>query len=137
MLLSQDTLRREILHVREDSRHPTPQLLQALARFGWENDFTTVITEGIWGAGKNGWVLKELAQEADEAYIYYFDIPFDETVRRHSTKPNAHDFGEEDMRRWWKEKDYLGIEGEQTITATMTQEQTMEKIIHDIKKGEI
>lgn len=34
MLLSQDTLRREILRVREDSKHPTPELMQTMIRFG-------------------------------------------------------------------------------------------------------
>jgi uridine kinase len=52
MLLSQDMLRREILRVKEDSKHPTAELLQVMTRFGWSNGFETVIIEGIWGRKK-------------------------------------------------------------------------------------
>ena len=39
-----------------------------------------------------------------DIYAYYFDIPFEETVRRHNTRDKKQEFGEEDMRRWWREK---------------------------------
>ena len=42
-------------------------------------------------------------------YAYYFDLPFEETVRRHGTKPNCGDFGPEDMRAWWREKDFSDV----------------------------
>ena len=29
----------------------------------------------------------------------------EETLRRHATKPNRDDFGEEDLCRWWMGKD--------------------------------
>ena len=36
-------------------------------------------------------------------------IPFEETLKRHQTKPNCNDFGEEAMRRWWREKDFSDV----------------------------
>lgn len=30
---------------------------------------------------------------------------FAETLRRHETKPNSNDFGEEEILSWWREKD--------------------------------
>jgi len=132
MLLSQDTLRREILHVRENTKHPTAELAQQMARFGWSRGFDTVVIEGIWGAEKNGQALVELIGEVDYSMVYYFDLPFEETLRRHTLKPNAHDFGEKEMREWWKEKDVLGVEGEQIIDETYTKEAIVEKILGDI-----
>ena len=133
MLLSQDTLRREILRAKENTKHPAAKMMQLLARFGWDNGYETVITEGIWGAEKNGWALKELAEEADEAFAYYFEISFDDTLRRHATKPNSHEFGEIEMRSWWKDKDFLNIKNEQIITEDMSKETVIEKITNDIQ----
>ena len=33
---------------------------------------------------------------------YIWDLPFQETVRRHATKPVATEFGEGEMRAWWR-----------------------------------
>lgn len=132
MLLSQDTLRREILRVKEASKHPTAELAKEMARFGWSHGFDTVIIEGIWGAKKNGWALTELIDESDVVFAYYFDVPFEETLRRHVTKPVAQSYGEKEMREWWKEKDILGVEDEQIIDETYTKGAIVEKVLHDI-----
>ena len=62
---------------------------------------------------------------------YYYDIPFEETLIRHKTKPNCNDFGEEDMRRWWREKDYLGIIPEKTLDKEISLENAVERIYED------
>ena len=48
-----------------------------------------------------------VSEFGSDIFAYYYDLPFEETLRRHSTKPNCDDFGEADMRRWWREKDFL------------------------------
>ena len=62
---------------------------------------------------------------------YYYDIPFEETLIRHKTKPNCNDFGEENMRRWWREKDYLGIIPEKTLDKEISLENAVERIYED------
>ncbi len=47
---------------------------------------------------------------------------------RHETKPNKDQFGEEDMRRWWKEKDYIGIIPERILTRDSSFSDTVELI---------
>ena len=132
MLLSQDTLRREILRVKENSKHPTAELLQTMTRFGWDKGFETVIIEGVWSSQKNRQALKELLQEATESHVYYFDISFEETLRRHATKPNKNDFGESEMREWWKEKDYLGVDGEIILHEDMSKDEIVARIIDSL-----
>ena len=61
-------------------------------------------------------------------YAYYFDITFEDTLKRHMTKPNYNEFGEEEMRRWWKEKDYVPILHEVRITADKDQESIIDDI---------
>ena len=63
-----------------------------------------------------------------KVYAYYFNIPFEETLKRHLTKPNCNDFGEETMRRWWREKDISDVLNEVCITA----ERDIENIVSDI-----
>ncbi len=64
----------------------------------------------------------------DEIYAYYFDIPFEETLKRHQTKPNCHEFGKDAMEKWWREKDFSNILKEIAIT----EEKNMESIVADI-----
>ncbi len=59
---------------------------------------------------------------------YYFDLPFEETLKRHQTKPNCNDFGEEAMRRWWRDKDFSDVLNEHVITA----EKDIQTIIREI-----
>ena len=35
-----------------------------------------------------------------DIYAYYYDLPFEETLKRHETKAERFEFGEKEMRRW-------------------------------------
>lgn len=132
MLIQQDTLRRDILRERDMlEKHATIELIELVAEFGRKQG-RTVILEGIFTAKKYGAMLSELANRFDEVYVYYFDLPFVETLARHATKPNAHEFGEKEMREWWNEKDFLGIPNEKTLNAKMDAEDIVSQIVSDI-----
>ncbi len=45
------------------------------------------------------------------------------------SKPNAHEFGELEMRQWWKEKDYLDFENEFLIRNDTSQEDLINMIL--------
>ena len=112
MLVSQDVVRREILRVKDSKNNPAIQLIYDLCMYGNKVGYT-VILEGI----------------LSNKLVYYFDISFEETMRRHATKPNAHEFGELEMRRWWKEKDYLDFENEFLIRNDTSQEDLINMIL--------
>lgn len=76
-------------------------------------------------------ILEEYPSE--DIHAFYYDIPFEETLRRHETKPNKLDFGEADMKNWWKEKDYIGYLPEKILTQELTLEDAMERILEEIK----
>lgn len=131
MLVSQDVVRRDILGVKDDNGNPAVQLVHDLAMYGKNIGFT-VIVEGILKASSNSGMLQDLARGFDGGVLaYYFDVPFEETLKRHETKPNKDEFGEEAMRRWWIEKDYLGVAGEVTLTGDMSEDEIVEKIYAD------
>lgn len=122
LLISQDVVRREMLYVTDGPETKAIDLMIKLVKFGKEN-CSTVILEGIL---YTDWYQRLFEVVKDEfqnnIYAYYFDIPFEETLLRHKTKPNAGEFGETEMKRWWREKDYLEIISEYMITEDMTKD---------------
>ena len=68
----------------------------------------------------------------DAVFAYYYDLPFEVTLLRHQTKSNREEFGENDMRDWWREKDYLKNISENALTAEMSLEETIERIYRDV-----
>ena len=132
MLVSQDVVRREILRVKDSENNPAIQLIYDLCMYG-NNVGYTVILEGILSNKKYGAMLRRLLDDFQgEKLIYYFDVSFEETVRRHATKPNAHEFGESEMRQWWKDQDVLNVPGEQRIGEQLSQAEIVDLIHRDV-----
>ncbi len=128
MLISQDVVRRDMLRVKDGKETEAIPLMKELITYGNVHNEVTIL-EGIM---YDEWYkpLFELANQlyGSEIYAYYFDISFEETLKRHKTKPNCLEFGEEAMRRWWKEKDYSEVLSE----ASITEEQGLQSIVQDI-----
>lgn len=107
MLISQDVVRREMLYVKDGEKPKVEELLFQLAMYG-KNNCDVVILEGILNSKWYNNLFERLLNEFESnIFAYYFDIPFEETLERHKQKPNAHEFGEAEMREWWHEKDLL------------------------------
>jgi len=125
-------VRREMLRVKDSENNPAIQLIYDLCMYG-NNVGYTVILEGILSSKKYGAMLHRLLNDFQgEKLIYYFDISFEETVRRHTTKPNAHEFGESEMRQWWKDQDVLSVPGERRIGEQLTQAEIVHTIHRDV-----
>lgn len=132
MVISQDVIRREMLWVKDGIGTEALPLMVNLIQYGRQNS-QVVILEGILDAV---W-YQELFESAVDAFssnifAYYYDLPFEETLLRHQTKPNRNDFGESDMRRWWNEKDYIGFISEKVLTKELSLNDTVELIYRDV-----
>lgn len=134
MVISQDMVRREILWVKDGAETKALPLLLSLLEYGRNNSEITVL-EGILYS-EYYMPLFERAVElyGSDIFAYYYDIPFEETLLRHNTKPNRSDFGEKDMRRWWNEKDFIRIIPETVITADMSLSDTAEMIFDRVSE---
>ena len=134
LMIPQDSVRREMLWAHDGQGTTALPLLMELLRYGYEHSAVTIL-EGILDAECYR-PLFELARTLyeSEIFAYYYDLPFTETLRRHETKPNRADFGEADMRRWWKEKDTIGIIPETVITQESSLEETVERILSELKE---
>ena len=62
---------------------------------------------------------------------YYLDVPFEETLARHATKPIAADVGEEQLRDWYRPRDLLPGSVETVIGADSTLAGTVDRIMRD------
>lgn len=132
MLISQDMVRREILHVKGEKNMLALPLMQELVACGRDHCEITIL-EGIL---TSQWYepLFDSAKTlfGDAVFAYYYDLPFEVTLLRHQTKSNREEFGESDMRDWWREKDYLKNISENALTAKMSLEETIERIYRDV-----
>lgn len=134
MLLSQDVVRRKILRVKDRADTLALPLMQELLEYGWKY-CDIVIVEGIL---RYEW-YKPLFEKALQLYgrnnilAYYYDLSFEETLLRHQMRPSKSDFGEKEMREWWKEKDYMDIITEQRLTQEKSVDYVTDLICKDIK----
>lgn len=127
-----DAIRREILYVKDGPDTQAVELLNKLALYG-KSDCDIVILEGILNSEWYKKLFENLRNEfGNKIYAYYFDIPFEETLNRHKQKPNAHDFGEKEMRKWWNEKDLLGIIPECLINKHLSLDEIVDMIYNDV-----
>jgi predicted kinase len=131
LLVQQDTLRRDMLRERDMlEKQSIIELTELVVDFGRKQG-RTVILEGIFSVKKYGAMLRKLASKFDVVCVYYFDLTFEETLARHKTKSNSHEFGEKEMRDWWNEEDYLGIPNEKIIQSNMNIDEIAQQIIND------
>lgn len=101
-ILDQDVIRRQILGTGEDTGGHPMALIELMARHLLDRGYD-VIVEGILNADWYSDILMRLVcDHRGISRCYIWDLPFDETVRRHATKPVATEFGESEMRAWWR-----------------------------------
>ncbi|SMC22215.1 Predicted kinase [Clostridium acidisoli DSM 12555] len=134
MLISQDAVRREMLFVKDGPKPEASKLLFELALYG-KSHCNIVILEGILNSKWYKNLFENLLDEFNnEIFAYYFDIPFEETLNRHKQKPNAHEFGEKELREWWNEQDLLGIIPEVCLHKELSLNEIVDRIYEDCYK---
>lgn len=133
MLISHDMVRMKMLHVwgKEGVEKSLPLMIELVKYSRQHCDIT--ILEGILSAKDYNLLFETAIKEyGTNIFAYYYDISFEETLKRHQTKPNCMDFGEEDLRRWWNEKDYLNIIPEVIFKADVSLEKAANIISADV-----
>lgn len=134
LIISQDVIRREMLWIKDGNDTKAVSLLINLIKYGRDN-CSFVILEGILNSK---WYSKLFQNIKDEfgtsIFAYYYDLPFEETLKRHQTKPNCNEFGESDMKRWWNEKDFIKVIKEKVVCKELSIDETVNMIFEDINR---
>lgn len=127
-IVEQDYLRRFILKEKEKDAEALPNIIGLIEQtliFALDHGYI-VILDGILSMDRYGEMLSRLKDVCSDHHFFYLDVSFEETLRRHSTKPNAHEFGETELRRWYKQKDVTGFDGEIIIPESASIEQAVD-----------
>jgi hypothetical protein len=131
-LVQQDVMRRTVLKERDVPNGVNIGLISTVARFALDHGYH-VIVEGILHAERYAAMLTELASDhRGITAFYYLDVSFAESLPRHATRPQATEFGAEEMRSWYRHRDLLDVPSEQVIPETSTLEDTTARILGEI-----
>ncbi|WP_250228632.1 kinase [Anaeropeptidivorans aminofermentans] len=132
LLIGQDTIRREMLWVSDEPKNQAIDLIINLVSYGHQN-CKFVILEGILYADIYEALFRKVEELfAENIFAYYFLLPFEETLKRHKLRPKLYEFGEAEMRRWWRDKDYLVNIHEKKLYKEMNLNEIVELIYKDI-----
>lgn len=133
--VEQDFLRRMVLKEKDRPESINRDLIFQVVAFALAHDYHVMLEGILYTKHYRDMLEKLFTLHPNNNFVYYFGIPFDETLRRHATKPNKDEFGEAEMRRWFVERDVLGAGGEKVIPETYTLEQTVAEILQDTGLG--
>ncbi|MFD6874111.1 MULTISPECIES: AAA family ATPase [unclassified Streptomyces] len=133
-VVGQDNLRRVVLRERDVPGGANIGLIDTVARYALDAGYHVVV-EGILYADRYADMLAGLlGDHRGVSRCYYLDIPIEETLTRHATKPD-HDYliqvTERELRAWYRERDLLPGGLETVIGADSTLRDTTDRIMND------
>lgn len=119
-IVEQDYLRRILLREHDVPGAANIGLIDQTVRYALNHEYHVVL-EGILSASHYGEMLQGLQRDhLGWTSFYYFDLPFEETARRHASRPQADEFTEEDMREWYRPLDTLNVAGEGILDSALS-----------------
>jgi predicted kinase len=131
--VSQDLIRRTILREKDQPGGVNIGLIDQVTRYSLEHGYHVVL-DGILYADRYEPMLTGLARDhLGISRFYYLDVSMAETLRRHATRPQAAEFGADDMRSWYRARDLLGGIRECVIPETSTLRETTSLILAETK----
>lgn len=133
-IVAQDNLRRIVLRERDRPGGANIGLIDLTARYALNNGFHVVI-EGILYADRYGPMLQDLVRaHQGVTRCYYLDVPFEQTLLRHATKPDAEylaHVNEGHLRDWYRDKDLLPDGLETVVPAASSLDDTVQQILSE------
>jgi predicted kinase len=130
--IEQDYLRRILLREHDRAGAPNIGLIDQTARYALDHGYHVILEGGLYSPTYGATLRQLIADHAGATGVYYFQLPFDETLRRHSTRPLAKVITPEQMREWYQAGDLLGVPGEQVIDTSSSLDETVKRIIGDL-----
>ncbi|MBC2879525.1 MULTISPECIES: AAA family ATPase [Streptomyces] len=130
-LVGQDNLRRVVLRERDTPDGANIGLINLTARYALDQGFHVVL-EGILYTAHYGPMIEALCRDhRGHNHLYYLNVPFEETLRRHATKPQANEYGETEMRDWYRPLDLLPGGVETVIPADSSLAETTDRVMRE------
>lgn len=99
----------------------------------WQGKGRSLYREGNLVKARYREMLMELIAFYDHTLIYYFDIPFEETLLRHQMRKKSADFGEAEMKSWWHSQDELKISNEASFLKEDSLDEMVDQVMKDLQ----
>jgi predicted kinase len=130
--IGQDHFRRVVLREHDVPDADNIKLIAATARHCLAAGYHLIV-EGIFVSHHYGPMLRGLLQEhRGPSHVLYFDVPLEETLRRHRARPLAAEVSDEKLREWYVESDLLGAPGELVLEHSQGVAQTLQTLVNTI-----
>jgi hypothetical protein len=111
-------------------------MIDTVVRHALDSGYSVVL-EGILAGDHYGSMLTTLvADHVGTTVCAYLDVPFDETVRRHETRPQSADFTPEQMADWFTLDDRLCVEQEILVGQDSSADETVELLVTALPAGQ-
>ncbi|WP_036969959.1 AAA family ATPase [Promicromonospora kroppenstedtii] len=134
-LVQQDYLRRVLMWEKDVPGGANISMIDIVVRHALDSGYSVVL-EGILAVDHYGPMLTGLvADHAGTTVCAYLDVPFDETVRRHATRPQSAEFTPEQMAGWFTIDDRLGVDHEIVVGQASSAEETVELLVTALSAG--
>ncbi len=105
------------------------QMIEHNTKVALESGYN-VILEGILSVKSYDQVIDRIiSSHSGNSYIFYFDISFEETVKRHYAKDGNSNYGEAEMREWYPVAHKSRHMLEHIIPERFTIDQTVDHIL--------
>jgi predicted kinase len=135
--VSQDLIRRVMLKERDRADGVNIGLIDTAARYSLDHGYHVVL-DGIFSADRYESMLVGLGRDhAGLSRFYYLDASLEETFRRHAARPEAAEFGPDDMRAWYRPGDLLGRVREHVIPQASSLHETVSRILAETQLPQV
>jgi adenylate kinase family enzyme len=127
-LIEQDYYKEVMFNDREGSVAVRHEVIITETLIALKHGFD-VILDGIFSLPSHEKTFQKLfVEHPTENYMFYFDVSFVETVRRHQTRWKKELFDEAEMREWYHLGKASGYASEQIIPESSSLEETVAAI---------
>lgn len=130
-VVPQDVVRRNILREPDEPGRFNIDLIAEIAGSCLARGLIVVV-EGILNVDRYGAMLEQLANTANHALFYRFDLTLDETLIRHAGRPLATEVPESMIREWYRGWQPLPFIDELRIGVDWTRDAIVDRIQTDI-----
>lgn len=134
VIVSQDTIRREILNVKDVPGNLSIGLLKEIINYS-DDKCNFIILEGILKRSIYENMLYELAINfRSRIFFYYIDLSLSDTIIRHQSRGKSVLFGDDSMSRWYLKCDYLTALNEHLFSVEHSLHDILFKIESDVTR---
>lgn len=129
LLVSVDTIRMLFSDQKKPDHQTSKRLVINNVIFGLESGYD-VILEGILNIKTDKFMFDKIfAVHPEGNYLFYLNVSYQETLRRHRNRPEKDLFGEEEMKEWWGWSLPSNHASETIIPENSSLEETVTKIM--------